>query len=221
MQDPGLDRTPGRPIARGQESRITAGTGIEPGTDYGFFTDTTLCIGCKACEVACKEWNQLPAEGDGLTGMSYDNTGGLSASTWRHVAFIEQIGADRAPGRPDRWLMMSDVCKHCDPAPCLEACPTGAIFRTEFGTVVVQQDFCDKLADRLVFGYTNVYPCHNLRPCLAKTLASVFVSKGNSARRSKRLAWLKTGVHRKCCANSCRYSQTVTKAARSQTCSPR
>lgn len=143
MQDHDLDRVPGRPIARGREAVITAGTGIEPGTDYGFFTDTTLCIGCKACEVACKEWNQLPAEDDRLTGMSYDNTGGLSASTWRHVAFIEQTGADRAPGRPDRWLMMSDVCKHCDPAPCLEACPTGAIFRSEFGTVVVQQDICN------------------------------------------------------------------------------
>jgi formate dehydrogenase iron-sulfur subunit len=143
MFDEDLDREPGRPIARGREAERTARTRIEPGRDYGFFTDTTLCIGCKACEVACKEWNQLPAEDDGLTGMSYDNTGGLSATTWRHVAFVEQVGRDRAPGHPDRWLMMSDVCKHCDPAPCLEACPTGAIFRTEFGTVVVQQDICN------------------------------------------------------------------------------
>jgi formate dehydrogenase iron-sulfur subunit len=122
------------------EAERTAGTRVEPGKAYGFFTDTTLCIGCKACEVACKEWNQLPAEDDGLTGMSYDNTGDLSATTWRHVAFVEQMNR---PGRPDRWLMMSDVCKHCDPAPCLEACPTGAIFRTEFDTVVVQQDICN------------------------------------------------------------------------------
>lgn len=122
---------------------------IEPGKSYGFFTDTTLCIGCKACEVACKEWNQLPAEEGGLTGMSYDNTEALSATTWRHVAFIEQMGpeADRVTGETpafqSRWLMSSDVCKHCDPAPCLEACPTGAIFRTEFDTVVVQQDICN------------------------------------------------------------------------------
>jgi formate dehydrogenase iron-sulfur subunit len=143
MFDEDLDRRPGAPIARGRESERTARTRIEPGREYGFFTDTTLCIGCKACEVACKEWNQLPAEDDGLTGMSYDNTGGLSATTWRHVAFVEQVGRDRSPGHPDRWLMMSDVCKHCDPAPCLEACPTGAIFRTEFGTVVVQQDICN------------------------------------------------------------------------------
>ena len=58
----------------------------------GFFTDTSLCIGCKACEVACKQWNQLPANEPGWTGASYDNTGQLSATTWRHVLFIEQIG---------------------------------------------------------------------------------------------------------------------------------
>src|SRR5579862_591239 len=73
------------------ESELTAGVHIQPGTSYGFFTDTSLCIGCKACEVACKEWNNLPAEGPadgefGLTGQSYDNTGRLSCTTWRHVA---------------------------------------------------------------------------------------------------------------------------------------
>lgn len=128
------------------EAERTAGSRIEPGRAYGFFTDTSVCIGCKACEVACKEWNQLPAEDDGLSGMSYDNTVDLSATTWRHVAFIEQM--DKVPDgeTPDfqsRWLMSSDVCKHCDPAPCLEACPTGALFRTEFDTVVVQQDICN------------------------------------------------------------------------------
>ena len=62
----------------------------------GFYTDTTVCIGCKACEVACKQWNQLPADGFDWTGNSYDNTGELSATSWRHVKFIEQFptGAD-------------------------------------------------------------------------------------------------------------------------------
>ncbi|MCS0604829.1 4Fe-4S dicluster domain-containing protein [Streptomyces sp. LP11] len=167
----------------------------------GFFTDTSVCIGCKACEVACKEWNAVPEDGLRLTGMSYDNTGGLGADTWRHVAFIEQrkplggqepgvwhenaenaedtdvfaaaarLGTDAAPGpgtttpppdrapegtpagqispvAPDgrtelRWLMSSDVCKHCTHAACLDVCPTGALFRTEFGTVVVQEDVCN------------------------------------------------------------------------------
>ncbi|MGH2891559.1 MAG: 4Fe-4S dicluster domain-containing protein [Solirubrobacteraceae bacterium] len=115
----------------------------------GFFTDTSVCIGCKACEVACKEWNGVPDSPIGFTGDSYDNTGSLGADTWRHVAFIEQPGQ---PG-PDedkvaeddsfRWLMSSDVCKHCTEAACLDVCPTGALFRTEFGTVVVQEDVCN------------------------------------------------------------------------------
>jgi len=144
----------------------------------GFFTDTTVCIGCKACEVACKEWNNVPEDGIDFLGLSYDNTGSLGASTWRHVAFIEQafieqpkpLGAQEpgvtgrhapvvdlgmpstappgttagADGRTEfRWLMSSDVCKHCTHAACLDVCPTGALFRTEFGTVVVQQDVCN------------------------------------------------------------------------------
>jgi len=112
----------------------------------GFFTDTTVCIGCKACEVACKEWNQLPDDGLFFTGMSYDNTAGLGASTWRHVAFIERPVAPAAPQETNggfSWLMMSDVCKHCRRAGCLEACPTGAIVRTEFDSVYVQPDICN------------------------------------------------------------------------------
>jgi formate dehydrogenase iron-sulfur subunit len=105
----------------------------------GFFTDTSVCIGCKACEVACKEWNGVPDDGFNLLGSSFDNTGALGASTWRHVAFIEQ-----RDDRGDlRWLMESDVCKHCTHAACLDVCPTGSLFRTEFGTVVVQDDICN------------------------------------------------------------------------------
>jgi formate dehydrogenase iron-sulfur subunit len=149
----------------------------------GFFTDTSVCIGCKACEVACKEWNDVPETGYGLAGMSYDNTVGLGANAWRHVAFIEQrkpiasqvsgvhhepvgplhgapagSGAhpEQAPVQPTtpgtgdagepgdlRWLMSSDVCKHCTHAACLDVCPTGALVRTEFGTVIVQEDVCN------------------------------------------------------------------------------
>ncbi|NMO52846.1 4Fe-4S dicluster domain-containing protein [Actinoplanes sp. TBRC 11911] len=182
---------------------------IDPATDagyeaapprMGFFTDTSVCIGCKACEVACKEWNLVPDDGFNLLGQSYDNTGGLSANSWRHVAFIEQparahttmpaapqsnVAAARTdvrtgtepgigpavdalaaagtagpeflgmpmsdlPGRSGdgertdfRWLMMSNVCKHCTHAGCLDVCPTGSLFRTEFGTVVVQEDICN------------------------------------------------------------------------------
>src|SRR5690625_2671386 len=158
-----------------------ADSGWEGTARKGFFTDTSVCIGCKACEVACKEWNQLPADSDGLLASSYDNSGGLGSDTWRHVAFIEQdqdritqarqtgrvmLGMPKMPGEnsqsgsapdllsdphgftpPDtpefRWLMASDVCKHCTHAGCLDACPTGALFRSEHGTVVVQDDICN------------------------------------------------------------------------------
>jgi formate dehydrogenase iron-sulfur subunit len=129
--------------------------------------------------VACKEWNAIPEDGLTFTGMSYDNSEHLGASTWRHVAFIEQQrpmgapsvapaaggsagpvnlgmpampGGAGAPAAADdgsgdrtgmRWLMASDVCKHCTHAACLDVCPTGALFRTEFGTVVVQEDVCN------------------------------------------------------------------------------
>jgi len=113
----------------------------------GFFTDPTVCIGCKACEVACKEWNDVPEDGYTWSGLSYDHTAALGHSTWRHVLFVEQ---DRACGPqvtghtdPFRWIFMSDVCKHCENAGCLEACPTGSIVRTEFASVYVQPDVCN------------------------------------------------------------------------------
>src|SRR5439155_13571184 len=112
----------------------------------GFFTDTSVCIGCKACEVACKEWNVIPEDGLVWTGESYDHTSALGANSWRHVAFVEQqkpLREDDADGGPLRWLMSSDVCKHCTHAACLDVCPTGSLFRTEFGTVVVQEDICN------------------------------------------------------------------------------
>src|SRR5437588_7410959 len=76
------------------EAELTAGFRVEPGREYGFLTDTTLCIGCKACEVACKQWNNLPADEAEFLGTSYDNTHSLGHSTWRHVKFVEQPSQD-------------------------------------------------------------------------------------------------------------------------------
>jgi formate dehydrogenase iron-sulfur subunit len=153
----------------------------------GFFTDTTVCIGCKSCEVACKQWNDLPADGaEFRKGGSYDHTGALAANTWRHVRFVELLepspalraearaalrdgggghvpsipaaggqsedvdlvaaaerAQDGAPAGVGDWVFMSDVCKHCTNAGCLDACPTGALIRTEFETVVLQPDVCN------------------------------------------------------------------------------
>ena len=114
-----------------------------PGEQVGFFTDSSICIGCKACEVACKEWNHVPSDGLNFLASSYDNTGELGANSWRHVTFIEQSVQDGKGTAGVRWLMNSDVCKHCAHAACLEVCPTGALMRTEFGTVVVQEDICN------------------------------------------------------------------------------
>jgi formate dehydrogenase iron-sulfur subunit len=112
-----------------------------------FLTDATICIGCKACEVACKEWNEVPADGFVWSGLSYDNTAALGHSSWRHVLFLEQsqtAGPQLADtSDPFRWVFLSDVCKHCANAGCLEACPTGSIVRTEFGGVFVQPDICN------------------------------------------------------------------------------
>ena len=110
-----------------------------------FLTDSTLCIGCKACEVACKEWNGIEQDGMEWSGHSYDNTGAVGHSTWRHVKFVEGFAEPGAGGnnREAAWSFSSDVCKHCENAGCLEACPTGAIVRTEFGGVYVQSDICN------------------------------------------------------------------------------
>ncbi|MGY1716258.1 4Fe-4S dicluster domain-containing protein [Geodermatophilus sp. SYSU D01106] len=255
---------------------VTGQSGYE--TDHparvGFFTDTSVCIGCKACEVACKEWNTLPMDDShgvrdviGLSGMSYDNTGQLGANSWRHVAFIEQSRAVDLPmptfGRPGddrrgsgpsvaegendgslaagqqssvlnaealsefdpqtgqsgtdkqiRWLMSSDVCKHCTHAGCLDVCPTGALFRTEFGTVVVQGDICNgcgycvpacpygvidqRKDDGRVFKCTMCYDrlTDGLQPACATACPTQSIQFGNldelQARADARLATLKS-----------------------------
>ena len=124
--------------------------------ELAFFTDTSICTGCKSCEVACKQWNQLESDPYHWSGDSYDNTGDLSANNWRHVKFIERFPEKNAVDRPapatidsllkepkaGKWLFMSDQCKHCRTSPCHEACPTGAIVRNEFGGVYYQTDIC-------------------------------------------------------------------------------
>ena len=119
-------------------------TKITPGNAYGFFTDTSVCIGCKACEVACKEWNQLPDHDLGFLGHSLDNTGELNGSTWRHVQILDHVPDETmGEGNGTAFLLMSDVCKHCTHASCMDVCPTGAIIRTEFDTVFIQEDVCN------------------------------------------------------------------------------
>jgi len=171
----------------------------------GFFTDTSLCIGCKACEVACKEWNQLQGNEPKFLADSFDNTGRLDAQNWRHVKFIERLPSASAPevAQPlaggQAWLMMSDVCKHCTHASCLEVCPTNAIVRTEFDTVYIQQDVCNGCRNCIsacpygVIGFNDqtgtVHKCTmcydrlqaNMTPACAKVCPTQSIQFGNLA----------------------------------------
>lgn len=133
-------------IRRSSASLVGGLSGIRSVPTVAKYIDTTTCIGCKACEVACKEWNEVPEDGFVFSGLSYDNTFALGASTWRHVKFIErqpEIGRGGNAPQAMTWEFSSDVCKHCENAGCLEACPTGSIVRTEFGSVYVQPDVCN------------------------------------------------------------------------------
>jgi formate dehydrogenase iron-sulfur subunit len=100
--------------------------------------DTSKCIGCRGCQVACKQWHGLPAEATQFRG-TYENPPDLSAHTWRKVRFIEATGGD---GRL-RWRFISDACKHCADASCLAVCPTGALSRRPWGAVDLNQEACN------------------------------------------------------------------------------
>jgi formate dehydrogenase iron-sulfur subunit len=181
----------------------------------GFFTDTSVCIGCKACEVACKEWNQLTGNPPAFLADSFDNTGSLDAQNWRHVKFIEMdahLTASTTTGNGNAWLMMSDVCKHCQQASCAEVCPTNAIVRTEFDTVFIQQDVCNGCRNCIaacpygVIGFNEqtgtVHKCtlcydrlqNDMTPACAKACPTQSIQFGNltdlQAAADKRLAQL-------------------------------
>ncbi len=192
---------------------------ITAGQSYGFFTDTSICIGCKACEVACKEWNQLSGNPPQFLD-SYDNTGQLDAENWRHVRFLETVPPGDTISQPQNtdggqaWLMMSDVCKHCAHASCMEVCPTNAIIRTEFDTVFIQQDVCNGCRNCIsacpygVIGFSHetgtVHKCtlcydrlqNNLEPACAKACPTQSIQFGKlsdlQAHADARLATLQS-----------------------------
>ncbi len=185
-----------------------------------FFTDTSVCIGCKACEVACKEWNQLTGDPPSFLADSYDNTGKLDAANWRHVKFLEpdaRLTASTTIGDGQAWLMMSDVCKHCKEASCAEVCPTNAIVRTEFDTVFIQQSVCNGCRNCIsacpygVIGFDNrtgtVHKCtfcydrlqNDLTPACAKACPTQSIQFGNltdmQGAADRRLAQLRQSGH--------------------------
>lgn len=101
------------------------------------YIDTTTCIGCKACEVACQEWNDLKPVATQQLG-TYQTLPTLDAGYWNLIRFNER---DFDGGLA--WLMRKDQCMHCDEPGCLAACPApGAIVQYANGIVDVNPDQC-------------------------------------------------------------------------------
>lgn len=100
--------------------------------------DTSKCIACRGCQVACKQWHARQGEPTSFVG-TYENPPDLSAQTWRKVRFVEMTGPDGQV----RWRFISDACKHCTDASCLAVCPTGALFRRPWGAVDLNQEVCN------------------------------------------------------------------------------
>jgi len=96
-----------------------------------------LCIGCRACQVACKSWNQLPAISTKNHG-SYQNPPDLAGAAYNIIRFNEVPSQEN----PVRWLFVSRRCMHCEDAGCKNICPSGAIYRTDEGAVAVDREKC-------------------------------------------------------------------------------
>lgn len=97
-----------------------------------------LCIGCRGCQVACKSWNQLPADMTKNNG-TYENPPDLTPNNYNKIRFIE-IPSEKDP---TRWLFVSQRCMHCEDAGCMKICPApGALYRTKDGAVATNKDKC-------------------------------------------------------------------------------
>lgn len=112
-------------------------TGIRSGPEYAKLVDMSRCIGCKGCEVACKEWNDLKVEPTENFG-SYQSHRDLTPDTWLLMRFNEiEVDGDL------QWLIKKDACHHCEEPGCLFACPApGAIVQYENGIVDFNQENC-------------------------------------------------------------------------------
>lgn len=103
----------------------------------GMMITPELCIACRACQSACKQWNKLPGDKTTNNGV-YDNPPDLTANLYNQIRFIEQpqdVGI--------KWLFARRACMHCGEAGCMDICPApGAISRTKQGAVVYDKDIC-------------------------------------------------------------------------------
>lgn len=104
--------------------------------------DVTSCIGCKACQVACMQWNDL-RDTVGDTIGTYDNPRDLTPESWTVMRFSEVEMPTKDEGMRLEWLIRKDGCMHCDEPGCLKACPApGAIVKYENGIVDFISENC-------------------------------------------------------------------------------
>lgn len=106
--------------------------------EIAMLTDISECIGCKACEIACKQWNQNPAESTTFLG-SYQSHAGVTHDTWTVIEFVEDIPEDRSDMS---WMFTKMNCMHCTDAGCVAACPVDALKNTDRGYVHLDLDAC-------------------------------------------------------------------------------
>lgn len=103
----------------------------------GFLVDTARCIGCRSCQVACKQWNKLDADKTSNRG-AFENPRELTANLYNRIRFVEQ-----SDGGSVKWLFFSERCMHCGEAGCMKVCPSpGALYRTSDGIVAYDKDKC-------------------------------------------------------------------------------
>ncbi|MBP1759452.1 MAG: (4Fe-4S)-binding protein [Firmicutes bacterium] len=98
--------------------------------------DTSKCTGCKACTVACKEWNELPAEKTQLL-TSYQTMKEFTPKTWTYTTFTEKYEYPKM-----NWYIRKAQCFHCAEPACLKSCSSNAISKTDSGYVVIEQELC-------------------------------------------------------------------------------
>lgn len=104
---------------------------------YGMLNDVTRCIGCRGCQVACKQWNERKGEKTSLKSSSMENPGDLSGATWKRVKFIEKE-SNGSVG----WNFFSYQCNHCGDSGCMAVCPANAIKRSKEGAVYIDEKIC-------------------------------------------------------------------------------
>ncbi len=120
-----------------RSATTTPPPGVRKGVEVAKLIDVSACIGCKACQVACSEWNDIRAEVGSCVGV-YDNPTDLSAQAWTVMRFAEHEEKDRL-----EWLIRKDGCMHCADPGCLKSCPSpGAIIQYANGIVDFHQENC-------------------------------------------------------------------------------